>query len=192
MSQNFLHNASFHLVLVQIDQSLADEAQQKGCDCGGRLDRADYPRSPFGLSPSLREHYQERFSYCCHNCRKRSTPMSVRFFGRRWFPAPLLLLICILKRGVNERRLHQVRRYFGITLSESTWKRWRAWWRDVFEKTAFWKQNTGVIPPSLLDGKATTRFPRVLLSLFRVPFEEKLRSLLRFLAPLTSGGLCAV
>lgn len=41
---------------------------------------------------------------------------------------------------VNEHRLAQIKRHFGITVSESTWKRWRRWWRIAFNKTRFWKQ----------------------------------------------------
>lgn len=189
MSQNFLLNASFHLLLLQIDQELANNVRQGGCGCGGRLDQADYPRSPFGLPPALRDHYQKRISLCCNDCRKRTTPPSVRFLGRRWFPAPLLLLISILNCGINARRLQQVKRHFGIVISESTWKRWRAWWHRSFMQTLFWQQSKGLI---ILEIKTADFMPRVLLSLFQGTLQEKLRSLLRFFAPMTSGALRAV
>ena len=189
MLHNFLLDSKFHLLLLKIDQELASEVRQEGCSCGGRLDGADYSRSPFGLPPALRVHYQKRISLCCAKCRKRTTPPSVRFFGRRWFPAPLLLLISMLKGGINEHRIQQLKQHFGIVISESTWKRWRAWWRHSFRQTPFWQQVKGLI---ILEIKTTDFMPRVLLSLFQGTLEEKLRSLLRFFTPLTSGAMRAV
>ena len=116
MSHNFLFDASFHELLTQIDQDLAKAIQESGCpDCAGNLHQANYPRSPFGLLAVFRVYYNERLSFCCADCRKRFTPPSVRFFGRRWFVAPVFLLICLFKLGINERRIAQVKQHFGIT-----------------------------------------------------------------------------
>ena len=61
MSQNFIFNASFHLLLNKIDQEIAEEEKQKGClYCGNQLDKANYPRSPFGLPSQFRHYYDER------------------------------------------------------------------------------------------------------------------------------------
>jgi hypothetical protein len=190
MSQNFLFKASFHLFLYQIDQEFANKAKQQGCPCGGQLHQADYPRSPFGLPAQFRDKYDERFSFCCAVCRKRITPQSVRFFGRRWFPAPLLLFISVLTLGVSKRRCAQIKRYFGITISDSTWRRWRLWWRVSFVTTPFWQQAKGSFPPAeqIIQGP----FPRVLLNTFKGMIEEKMHLLSRFLAPLTAGVLRAV
>jgi hypothetical protein len=189
MSHKILSNATFHLFLNKIDQELTEEIRKKGCPCGGKLHRSNYPRSPVGLPSTLRDQYQERLSLCCDTCRKRITPPSVRFFGRRWFPAPFFVLICALTLGINERRLEQVKRHLGIKVSESTWKRWRRWWREVFQVTKFWQQVKGLIPSLLGTQRA---FPRDLLTAFKGKFTEKLCLLLRFLAPLTSGILQAV
>lgn len=190
MSHKFLFHASFHLLLNKIDQELAEKEKEKGCGyCGGVLHQADYPRSPFGLPAPFRENYDERLSLCCSQCRKRTTPPSVRFFGRRWFPAPLLILISALTLGINERRLMQVKRHLGVTVSESTWKRWRRWWREAFMQTPFWQQAKGsFLPVPTLIGF----FPRVLLMRFQGKLEEKMGFLLNFLAPLTAGVLRAV
>ena len=105
MSHKFLQDASFHFVLKSIDQDLAKGIQQQGCPrCGGALHHSDYPRSPCGVSPPFRKYYEDRLSFCCCLCRKRITPPSVRFFGRRWFPAPLLTLVSALDVGINEWR----------------------------------------------------------------------------------------
>jgi hypothetical protein len=114
MSHKFLLNSSFHSLLNAIDQELLNKAQEAGCPfCDGRLDRADYPRSPLGIPAQFRESYDERFSLCCVECRKRTTPPSVRFFGRRWYPAPVLVLISLLTLGINDYRLGQLKRHFG-------------------------------------------------------------------------------
>src|SRR3990167_3296407 len=165
MSQNFLFKASFHLLLNKIDQEFANTIKQQRCSCGGELHQANYPRSPFGLPEQFRDQYDERFSFCCALCRKRITPQSVRFFGRRWFPAPLLLLISVLTLGVNKRRLAQIKRYFGIVISESTLRRWRKWWREFFITTPFWQQGRGLFPAT--DQLTKGPFPRVLLTLFQ-------------------------
>lgn len=84
MSQIFLLNASFHSFLIALDQELASKSQGSSCIyCGGKLHKTNYPRSPFGVPQSLREYYDKRFSFCCSECRKRTAPQSVRFFGRR-------------------------------------------------------------------------------------------------------------
>ena len=44
-----LHDgASFWSFLLSIDKDLAECTRRKGCSCGGRLHRANYPRAPRG------------------------------------------------------------------------------------------------------------------------------------------------
>lgn len=190
MYQNFLYNANFHALLVAIDQEFIHKAKQERCICGGKLHKAHYPRSPLGLPAQFRSMYEERYSLCCVACRRRTTPPSVRFFGRRWFPAPLLVLISALSKGASERRCALVKRHFGITVSKSTWKRWCCWWRDSFTVTKFWQQSKGLLLTTL---QITHRhFPRTLLDIFPGVLTEKIRLLLHFLSPLTAGNLRAV
>jgi hypothetical protein len=91
--------------------------------------------------------------------------------------------------GINERRLNQVKRHFDIVVSESTWKRWRRWFRESFKETLFWQQAKGFAIKAI---GAPKLFPRALLDLFSGTIEEKLRLLLQFLSPLTGGILRAV
>ena len=190
MLPTFLYKANFHLLLTNIDQELASSVFELNCpSCSGKLHQANYPRSPMGIPLEFREVYDERLSFCCKTCRKRTTPPSVRFFGRRWYPAPLFMLICLLSLGINERRLAQMKRHFGLTVSESTWRRWRRWWRDAFIVTDFWKKEKGLVVLSLEEAIS---FPRALLKLFLGTFMDKLCLLLRFLSPLTSGVSRAV
>ena len=188
MSHKFLFDSTFHSFLITLDRELAEEVRQQGCACGGTLHRSNYPRSPFGLSARYRAAYEERFSFCCNDCRKRITPPSVRYFGRRWYPAPLLLLISALMISINEYRLTQVKRHFGITISESTWKRWRRWWRDTFVETAFWKQARGLIS----EHKKPVIIARRMLTSFQGAIDNKMFLLLKFISPITAGHLRAV
>ena len=188
MSHKFLFNSTFHSLLIAIDRELAESTRQEGCSCGGKLHQSNYPRSPFGLPAEFRSDYNERFSFCCDDCRKRVTPPSVRFFGRRWYPAPLLLLISALMISINDNRLRQLKRHFGITVSESTWKRWRKWWREAFVKTHFWKQARGLIP----EHKKPMTMARQMLNAFDGLINIKMILLLRFLTPITAGNLRAV
>lgn len=190
MSHKFQLDASFHSLLVQMDQELAAETKAKGCpSCKGILDVADYPRSPFGLPAGLRIYYEQRISFCCRDCRRRTTPASVRFFGRYWYVFTIYLLFNLIQSGITEKRLAQIRRHLEITVSESTWKRWRRWWRQVFVTTPFWQQAKGHLLPL---PESTASLPRELLRRFEGTFVEKFVHLLKFLSPLTGGILRAV
>lgn len=188
MSHKFPFNSTVHRILVAIDQEIAEAISKKGCPCGGRLHLSNYPRSPLGLPAEWRSDYDKRLSFCCDDCRKRVTPPSVRFFGRRWYPAPLLLFISAFMVSINDYRLAQIKRHFGISVSESTWKRWRRWWREAFTETRFWKQARGSIP----EPKRTATQPRGMLNAFQGSLDKKIILLLRFLSPITAGNLRAV
>ncbi len=170
-----------------MDLDIANKLQNQGCSyCGGPLHHADYPRVPFGIAPPLRAYYQKRLSLCCGKCRKRSTPPSVRFFGKYRIPEPWLVLISALQGSVNEKRCAKIKKYFGVAVSSLTWKRWQQWWRALFTKTLFWQEAQGHCFP-----KAHV-FPRALLILFQGSLEQQLCYLLKFLSPLTAGVLRAV
>ena len=85
MYQEFPQGASLWLFLLSVDQDLAERTRQQPCPCGGRLHRANYPRKPRGCDQDLPQDYDSRFSFCCDRdgCRKRITPPSVRFLGRK-------------------------------------------------------------------------------------------------------------
>jgi hypothetical protein len=191
MHQKMLINSRFHALLVVIDNYLAEEVRKQFCpSCGGALHKADYPRSPLGLPPNCRDNYEQRRSFCCGKCRKRITTPSVRFFGRYRFPAPVVVLLSLLKGGVTKLKLTQVRRYLGVTVSKRTWKRWRCWWRDCFIKSKFWMLVKGKLPTQCIDGTGSN--PRVFLLAYAGVFLEKLVAVLEFLAPMTAGIYRAV
>lgn len=48
-------------------------------------------------------------SLCCARCRKRRTPPSVRFLGRRVYLAAVVVLACVLRQGPTRWRVARLR-----------------------------------------------------------------------------------
>jgi len=189
MSHKFLRDASLHEALLAFDVELAHSCRQSGCRfCGNRLHVSNYPRKPRGVPPPFLDHYAERLSFTCADCKRRCTPPSVRFFGRARFVAGIPILIAALLRGPSERRCRQLRRCFGVHLSVSTWARWRRWWRERFKATRFWMQARG----HFAEPEKLGRLPAGLLGAFPGRLGSRLPATLRFLSPLTGGDLRAV
>ena len=190
MVVDFLCRSEFHALLNEIDQSLANEMCRSPCpNCGGRLHASNYPRCPHGVPTQFRDQYEQRLSFSCADCRKRITPPSVKFFGRYWHVAPMLILISALQLGINDRRIEQVKRHFGVTVRASTWKRWRLWWQATFPTTLFWKQEKGRVS---IPSEQELRLPRVLFTMHKKTLPDSIVSLLKFLSPMTSGSLRAI
>src|ERR1041385_6911609 len=90
--------AKFFHELIETDRREVVAAQREGCPtCGGRLDRADFPRKPRGLPACWEEPCSRRFILCCsgEGCRRRLPPPSVRFLGRRIYVAAVVVLAFI-------------------------------------------------------------------------------------------------
>ena len=87
MYQNLLDRSTLYPILRNLDEKLAAEARERGCPCGGQLHRACYPRKPRGAPREVEEDkaYRQRLSFCCakEGCRRRTTPPSVLFLGRK-------------------------------------------------------------------------------------------------------------
>ena len=88
MYHDLPRSASFWSFLLAVDEDLAEKTRKKGCPCGGRLHCANYLRKPRGTPDQLPEPQRLRLSFCCDRdgCRKRVTPPSVRFLGRKGLP----------------------------------------------------------------------------------------------------------
>ena len=87
MYQTLLSDSSLYKFLFKLDEDLATQCRQAGCLCGGHLHSAIYPRKPRGNPSAAEEDCNWRYSFCCaiDGCRRRSTPASFRFLGRRVF-----------------------------------------------------------------------------------------------------------
>jgi hypothetical protein len=184
--QTLLSDSRLYRLLLKIDQYLAVEAQAKGCSCGGRLDSARYPRKPRGLPDELEDedNFKRRYSFCCalEGCRRRTTPPSFLFLGRRVFTGATVILVSALRHGPTPARMAKLREWVGV--SARTVNRWRIWWQEIFVVTPFWKQARGFfrIP---LDERS---LPLSLLAAFPVSkVKRKLMRLLRFISPLSTS-----
>ena len=167
--------------LIAIDQDLAATAQAGGCRrCPGRLHHGDYPRKSRGGPADLPIAYEKRTSFCCARCRKRLTPPSVRFLGRKVYLGVVVLLACVLRQGPTPWRVARLRDELGV--SAETLARWHRWWRDAFVHTAFWKAARARFAPAIEE----VGLPRNLVERFTGDGFAQVVAALRFLSPLTT------
>lgn len=172
-----------HALALKIDGDLAASTRAAGCVfCGGRLDSANYARKPRAGTARLPDEYNSRFSFCCaaEGCRRRHTPPSVRFLGRRVYLGAVVVLATAMQQGVTPTRAARLRELLGVGLE--TLARWREWWRTAFVESAFWKAARAQFSPPVDE----TGAPLSLLTRFGGSEEERLVALLRLLAPLTT------
>jgi hypothetical protein len=178
-------NATFWAFLFTIDQDLAETTRRHGCPCGGRLHRADYPRKPRGGTDTPPATYKTRFSFCCNRdeCRKRATPPSVRFLGRKIYLSAFIVLISAMRHGPTPRRVRELASLFGV--DRRTIARWEKFWLEYFPQSHFWK--TAGARVILLADVAT--LPLSLLNAFHVRYDDcdGWDRLLRFLSPITTA-----
>jgi hypothetical protein len=181
------HSVRFHKLLLMFDHDLARAAREQGCPCGGKLHAADYGRKPQGVPAVVREFYRQRLSLCCAKgtCRKRTTPPSLRFLGRRVYVAATMLLISVMMHGGTPEQLSELSREYGV--DRRTLARWREWWRTTFVQTRFWQAEQAAFAPPVDEG----RLPASMFERFLGWPLRRLVNLLRFLTPI-SGGAAAV
>ena len=162
MYQRLLRETSFFELLLRFDEDLAREVREAGCACGGVLHSARYPRKPRGGPESLGKEHSMRASFCCaqDGCRRRATPPSLRFLGRKVFFAVLVLLLPILRDGPSPERLRRLEQRFGV--SRRTLYRWREWWREVVPQSRWWQAERGYwatpVDPEQLPGSLLAVF----------------------------------
>jgi hypothetical protein len=186
---NLPHDASFWAFLFSIDRDLANSTRQQACPCGGRLHSAKYPRKPRG-SDNLPEEYGRRLSFCCERdgCRKRATPPSVRFLGRKVYLAVVVILVAAMRQGPSPPRVRELSQRFGA--DRQTIARWRTFWEEHFPKTQFWK----VARSRLMPRVSVEVLPLSLLNAYlgRGDPCQDWGDLLGFLSPITIRGGLAI
>jgi hypothetical protein len=179
----FLNDSRFYQFLFRIDQDIAAEVQAGGCSCGGVLHSARYPRKPHGIRSVLDESFESRLSFCCatDGCRRRCTPPSVRFLGRKVYLGAIVVLVMAMEHGLSTKRRQQL--IEQLDLYPQTLARWRRWWRKIFPASRCWQANRGrFIPP--VD---VSQLPGALLGrLSPEDLQHRVCLLLRLLAPLTT------
>ncbi len=182
--QCYLANQQLHCLLEKVDSDLAEKVHQGGClHCSGKLHRAKYKRKPRG-GPK-RDEAVYRHSFCCDQdgCRKRHTPPSVRFLGRRVYWGVVVVLVAAIQQGLKPERVRVLRESLGV--DRRTLERWREWWLDTFVQSAFWKMARARFMPLICE----KTLPLSLCEAFGVDRRDRLLKLLRFLAPITTTSI---
>lgn len=187
MYHDLPQDASFWPFLSLVDRDLAETTRKAGCPCGARLHTANYRRKPRGAK-GLPEEYGSRFSLCCgrDGCRKRRTPPSVRFLGRKVYLGVIVVLVAAMRQGPTPRRIRELSEHFGC--DRRTIGRWRVFWQEIFPQTQFWRIARGRLR-ALADAAA---LPLAILDAFihEANSREEWGKLLCFLSPITiTGGL---
>jgi len=184
--QNPLADQTLYWLLEKSDEDLAELAREQGClHCAlGKLHRADYRRKPRGLKWWPKDpNDTKRFSLCCdqEGCRRRHTPPSVRFLGRRVYGGVVAVLFPAMVHGLKPHRVGQIRQALGLKIDRRTLERWRQWWLGPFVASSFWKAARARFLPPLCQ----KTLPLSLGLKFEVERRDRLLDLLLFLAPLT-------
>lgn len=180
--QKHLADQKLFRFLEKIDADFAEEARQEGClFCKGNLHRADFERKPRG-GPQ----WDCRYSFCCakEGCRRRRTPESVRFLGRKVYAGFVLVLLSTMLHGLNADRVRRIRELLNTDdrIDRRTLERWRQWWLDTFVRSSFWKEVRARLMPPVCE----KTLPNSLCARFRIGWRKRLLALLKFLAPITT------
>jgi hypothetical protein len=165
MYLSVLQDSRLYAFLMEVDRDLAAQAQQSKCRfCGGVLHSACYLRKPRGLPAGVDPGpaYPVRFSFCCsaEGCRRRHTPPSVRFLGRKVYLAVMVALLTAMRQGPTPQSLGTLGGIFGV--DRRTLGRWRLWWQSVFPESEFWRRMKArflpPVPAADLPGSLIGRF----------------------------------
>ena len=185
LCQCYLADQQLHRLLEKVDAELAEKVQEGGCvHCPGKLHRADYKRKPRGGEP---EGDQEiyRDSFCCDQdgCRKRHTPPSVRFLGRKVYWGLVVVLVSAMRHGLKPERVQALRESLG--LDRRTLERWRKWWLETFVQSSFWRTARARFLPLICE----KTLPLSLGQVFRIERRDRLLDLLKFISPITTASV---
>lgn len=176
--KNILYNSFFCKVLEKVDADLAAKVQAWGCPhCDSVLHRGDYPRKPRG-GPN----WDKRHSFCCsrQGCRRRITPASVRFLGRKVYVATVVVLISAMMHGLTRSRVQRLQEELGV--DRRTLSHWRIWWQETFVHSDFWRARRSLFRRPV----HSATMPLGLLEAFGVQDIRSLLKLLIFLSPITT------
>jgi hypothetical protein len=151
LSHAWIADINFFKQLADEDDRIAAQVKAGGCpECGGRLDRADYPRKPRGGDVGAAgEVLDRRRSLCCarEGCRRRSTPPSLVFLGRRVY----LAVTVVLAAWRTTACLSPARR------TVARWRGWfaalrdRPWWTETCARLSPWAEPTEILPAAIID-----------------------------------------
>lgn len=148
-----LEDSSFFQTLQSFDEDICEAARQSGCGfCEGHLDSSHYMRKPRGIEwAAIDAQSMRRFSLCCRSagCRKRTTPMSLRFAGRKVYCSLFILLYVAVNESRQDQSVNELHRRFG--LSRETGRRWIRIFTCRLTQSRWWKSRSG-LKVFLMDG----------------------------------------
>lgn len=152
--------------------------------CGGPLHSAHYQRKPRGGPPDLCEAYEVRFSLCCGaaGCRRRVLPPSLRFWSRRVYWAPVVVLASALRQGQNpDITLERLKGLCGVW--RTTVKRWQRYFKELFVHSFNYRRLSGHLMPPI----GADQLPKDLLARFCQVFCDPVIALVQCLQTLALG-----
>jgi len=185
MAITFQDGDKLRRFLFSIDQDIAGRVRSAGCKhCGGILHSALYPRVALDAAERSSARSASRISFCCDTCRKRTTPASVRYMGRRRYSTTAMILLSAARNEIAGSRLAALRVTLGVT--RRTLERWCRWWQDDFVLTPLWRTEQGrFMPPLPRDALPLALWDRFIGE----DAGTRLFHLLRFLLPLSGPGM---
>ena len=158
---------------------------EKGCPyCGGKLNWGNYIRKPRGAIAEAEKYLNKRFSLCCSKCRKRVTPKTVRFLGRKVYVGAFVVLSSAKLEDYT--KVSAIINYFkfNLKISKKTLKRWQVWWKNEFLSSSLWMRERGKfhkdIESPLIVSYLVKSFSKINLYKYLI-----LSKLLKFLSALT-------
>jgi hypothetical protein len=170
--------------LTAIDALIAAGVAAAACPvCGGPLHVGNFGRKPRGGLVALAgEAFLVRFSFCCgrEGCRRRATPPSVRFFGRRVYVGAAFIVASLVALAFGAASA--ACRATGIP--PRTARRWGRWWQGVVPGT----EAFAALSAQLVSAMDRARLPASLLERLPGPPEGRLTLMLALLAPLTTAS----
>lgn len=176
----------FFRLLEEFDKGVARRVAEAGCPwCEGPLHRGDYARKPRGaLIAPAGETSVVRFSLCCgrEGCRRRATPPSLRFLGRRVYLGVVVIVASLVAQWLGTAEAS--RPVTGVPAR--TTRRWVGWWRGPFIET-----EVLLAVRARLVGLAIGELPASIIAKLAGTWPQRVRAALELLAPLTTGSLPA-
>ena len=188
MYQSLLQDSKYFDLLLKVDADLASETRRAGCDCGGVLHSARYERKPRGGPAGVGPASAVRFSFCCatEGCRRRATPPSLRFLGRKVFFGVLVLLVPVLRDGPTPERLARLCERF--TVSARTVRRWVRFWHETFVASRVWQAARGRFASPV----RAEAMPGALVDAFsEIGPQDRIVAVLRLVSPIGGGSVRA-
>ena len=171
--------------LSAIDSAIVTRAAAEACPlCGGPLHRGDFARKPRGgVIAIAAEAFTRRFSLCCgrEGCRKRATPPSVRFLGRRVYAGAAVIVASVMALVATTARAIRV----ATGIPARTTRRWLRWWHGPFTTTRVFIE----IAARLVPAVSRRSLPSSLLERLEGEPSARVATLLAWLAPLTTTSM---